>query len=242
MRLCVENLFKVNNPKSEIRNPKLLWLVRHGESTANVARRKAELENSETIDFIGREMDIPLSEIGVEQSVAAGQWFGAQDEKPTLIFASPYLRTFETARFIAENAKLSGVEIIHDERIREREFGIFDRLTWRGSVEKYPDECRKREETGKFYYRPPGGESWCDVALRVRNFWRDLYLNHSDERILIVTHEVVVRVFRYVVERMTETEILAIDKASDVQNGAVTSYHLDAETSKLLLKLDNFVP
>ena len=232
----------MNNPKSKIQNPESLWIVRHGESTANVARRKAELENSLTIDFIGREMDIPLSDTGVAQSISAGLWFGAQEAKPTVVFASPYLRTFETARFIAENAGLGEIEIFHDERIREREFGIFDRLTWRGSVEKYPDEMAKREAIGKFYYRPPGGESWCDVALRVRNFWRDLYLNHPDERILIVTHEVVVRIFRYVVERLTEAEILAIDKASDVQNGAITSYHLEAETNKLLLKFDNHLP
>lgn len=222
--------------------PNLIWIVRHGESTANVARRKAELEDSKTIDFIGREMDIPLSEAGVEQSVALGRWFEFQPEKPTVIFASPYLRTFETARFIAENAGLDAVEIFHDERIREREFGIFDRLTWRGSVEKYPDEMAKRELIGKFYYRPPGGESWCDVALRVRNFWRDLCLHHRDEHVLIVTHEVVVRVFRYVVERLTEAEILAIDKASDVANGAVTAYHSERETKKLVLKLDNFLP
>jgi broad specificity phosphatase PhoE len=232
----------MNNPKSEIRNPKSIWLVRHGESTANVARRKAELENSATIDFIGREMDIPLSEIGVEHSIAVGRWFAARAEKPSVIFASPYLRTFETARFIAGNAGLEDVEIFHDERIREREFGIFDRLTWRGSVERYPEECRKREEIGKFYYRPPGGESWCDVALRVRNFWRDLCLHHAQDHVLIVTHEVVVRVFRYVVERMTEAEILAIDKASDVANGAITAYHSEGETKRLVLRLDNFLP
>jgi broad specificity phosphatase PhoE len=229
-------------PKSKIQNPKSLWLIRHGESTANVARRKAELENSLTIDFIGREMDIPLSEVGVEQSVALGRWFKFQPAKPTVIFTSPYLRTAETARFIAENAKLNGVEIHLDERIREREFGIFDRLTWRGSVEKYPDECAKRQESGKFYYRPPGGESWCDVALRVRNFWRDLCLYNGDEQILIVTHEVVIRVFRYVVERMTEPEIMAIDKTSDILNGAVSAYNFDEEENKLVLKLDNYLP
>jgi len=232
----------MKNPKSKIRNPKSLWLVRHGESTANVARHKAERENSLTIDYAGREMDIPLSEAGVRQSISAGKWFRTETVKPTLVFASPYLRTVETARFIAENAEFDDIEIIHDERIREREIGIFDRLTWRGSVEKYPEECAKREQIGKFYYRPPGGESWCDVALRVRNFWRDLCLNHTDERILIVTHEVVIRVFRYVVERLTETEILAIDKASDILNGAVSSYEFDDERNKLLLKLDNHLP
>jgi broad specificity phosphatase PhoE len=222
--------------------PKTIWLIRHGESTANIARRKAELENLPTIDYAEREMDIPLSDVGVEQSISAGRWFKFQPVKPTVIFASPYLRTFESARFIAENAKLNGIEIFHDERIRERELGIFDRLTWRGSVEKYPDECRKRQEIGKFYYRPPGGESWCDVTLRIRNFWRDLCLNHADEKILIVTHEVVIRVFRYIVERMTEAEILAIDKASDILNGAVSAYHFDEAKNKFVLKLDNYVP
>ena len=232
----------MNNPKSQIPNPKLLWLIRHGESTANIARHKAEAENALTIDYAEREMDIPLSDVGVRQSVAAGQWFSSQPAKPTVIFTSPYFRTFETARFIAEHAALENVEIFHDERLREREFGIFDRLTWRGSVEKYPDEMAKREQLGKFYYRPPGGESWCDVALRVRNFWRDLCLHHADDRILIVTHEVVVRVFRYVVERLTEAEILAIDKASDILNGAVSVYRFDDETRKFILELDNYVP
>lgn len=221
---------------------KTIWIVRHGESTANIARRKAELEDASTIDFTGREMDIPLSDAGVQQSVSLGRWFKFQPAKPTVIYASPYLRTFESARFLAANAKLDGVEILTDERIREREFGIFDRLTWRGSVEKYPDEMAKREMIGKFYYRPPGGESWCDVALRVRSFWRDLCLYHAEEKILIVTHEVVVRVFRYVVERLTENEILAIDKASDILNGAVSSFQFDEKRNKFAIKLDNYVP
>lgn len=232
----------MTNPKSEIQNSKLLWLVRHGQSTANIARQKAELEKLPTIDYAEREMDIPLSELGVHQSISLGRWFKFQSPKPTVIFTSPYLRTAETARLLAENSKIRNLEIIHDERIRERELGIFDRLTWLGSQQKYPEECAKRMEIGKFYYRPPGGESWCDVALRVRNFWRDLCLHHSEEQILIVTHEVVVRVFRYIVERMTEAEILAIDKASDVENGAVTSYEFDEERNKFALKLDNYLP
>jgi len=230
------------NPKSKIQNPRSLWLVRHGQSTANIARQKAEREDSPTIDYTGREMDIPLSETGFEQSVRLGRWFGSRSPKPTVIFTSPYLRTAESSRLIAENAGLEDIEIIHDERIRERELGIFDRLTWRGSVEKYPEECAKRTEIGKFYYRPPGGESWCDVALRVRNFWRDLCLDHQEEHILIVTHEVVVRIFRYVVEKMTEQEILAIDAASDVENGAVTGYEFDAKRNKFTLELDNYLP
>jgi probable phosphoglycerate mutase len=159
-------LFSVNiNPKSKIRNPKSLWLVRHGESTANIARLRAETEKLLTIDFDEREMDVPLSPVGVEQSIAVGKSFLAQSDKPSIIFCSPFIRTSETARLIAESAGLSADNIIHDERLREREFGIFDRLTTAGAMQKYAEEMAKREKLGKFYYRPSGGESWTDVAF-----------------------------------------------------------------------------
>lgn len=232
----------MNNPKSEIRNLKSLVLVRHGESTANVARRKAEDEKLPMIDFPEREADVPLSEFGAKQSIALGNWFKFQKEKPTIIVSSPYLRATETARIIAEKARFENKKIILDERIRERELGVFDRLTKLGAMEKYAEECAKREELGKFYHRPLGGESWADVALRVRSFWRDLRENFADEKVLIVTHEVVIRIFRYVLENFTEAEILAIDRACDVENCAVTSYHFDADGNKPTLKLDNHLP
>ena len=232
----------MKNPKSKITNPKSLILVRHGESTANIARRNAESEKLPTIDFPEREADVPLSEFGAKQSVALGNWFKFQKEKPTIIFSSPYLRATETARIIIETARFEHKKIVLDERIRERELGVFDRLTKLGAMEKYAEECAKREELGKFYHRPIGGESWADVALRVRSFWGDLRENFADEKILIVTHEVVIRVFRYVLENLTEAGILAIDRASDVENCAVTSYYFDADGSKPSLKLDNHLP
>lgn len=232
----------MNNPKSKISNPTSLVIVRHGESTANVARRKAEDEKLPTIDFPEREADVPLSEFGAKQSIALGNWFKFQKEKPTIIVSSPYLRATETARIIAEKARFENRKIILDERIRERELGVFDRLTKLGAMEKYAEECAKREELGKFYHRPLGGESWADVALRVRSFWRDLRENFADEKVLIVTHEVVIRIFRYVLENFTEAEILAIDHACDVENCAVTSYHFDTDGNKPTLKLDNYLP
>src|SRR5262249_936673 len=127
-----------------------------------------------------------------------------------------------------------------DERIRERELGIFDRLTKLGAMQKYPEETAKRELWGKFYYRPPGGESWGDVALRVRSFWRDIRESFAGEKVLIVTHEVVIRVFRYVLENLTEDEIMAIDRASDVENCGITSYIFESETNEPVLHQDNF--
>ena len=232
----------MKNPQSTIQNPKSLWLVRHGQSTANLARHIAESEKALTIDFPEREMDVSLSELGLKQAISVGKWFKIQPNKPTLIFTSPYCRTLETSHLIVENAKFEDIEIIQDERLRERELGIFDRLTRLGGMQKYPDECEKRERLGKFYYRPSGGENWADVALRLRSFWRDLGLNFADEKVLIVTHEVVIRVFRFIVEKMTEEEIMAIDQAGDIGNGAISFYQFDMERNKLVLKLDNYLP
>lgn len=222
--------------------PKTIWLIRHGQSTANLARQKAEDEKLMTIDYAEREMDIPLSETGISQAIAVGRWFKFQPVRPTVIFTSPYCRTVETARLIAENAKFQNIEIIEDERLRERELGIFDRLTRLGAMQKYPEECDKRELLGKFYYRPLGGENWADVGLRLRSFWRDLCLNYADEKVLIITHEVVIRVFRYIAEKMTEAEIMAVDQSCDIENGAVSSYQFDAQRNKFVLKLDNYLP
>ncbi len=217
-----------------------LFLIRHGESLANCARHKAEIEQLLTIDFAGREQDVSLLERGKMQAENAGNWFANQTNKPNIIFSSPYTRTRETTEILIKAANFQHTQIVYDERLRERELGIFDGLTKLGATAKFPEECAKREHYGKFYYRPTNGENWADVALRVRSFWRDLRQDFANETIVIVTHEVVIRVFRYVLENLTEAEILAIDKASDVENGAITSYKIDG--GKAILELDNFLP
>lgn len=218
--------------------PKKIWLIRHGESLANKARQFAELNKLPTIEFTEREQDVSLSTLGKKQSRNLQKYFAEIAEKPTIIFSSPYMRTRQTTELL----KLKYTEILFDERLRERELGIFDRLTKLGAMQKFPDECKKREQLGKFYYRPIGGESWCDVVLRLRIFWQDLCSNFADEKVLIVTHEVVIRCFRYILENLDEAEILAIDKQSDVQNGAITSYNFDSQNNKIMLDLDNFLP
>ena len=66
-----------------------------------------------------------------------------------------------------------------DERLREREFGVLDRLTKVGIEERFPEQAAARAFLGKFFHRPPGGESWADVAARVRAVLVDLRLDHA---------------------------------------------------------------
>ena len=50
--------------------PSLLWIVRHGQSAGNVARDAAEAAGRTLIDVEFRDIDTPLSELGMEQSRA----------------------------------------------------------------------------------------------------------------------------------------------------------------------------
>lgn len=217
---------------------RFLWLVRHGESTSNIARQKAESEKLLEIEFAEREADVPLSAFGKNQSETVGKWFAAHDEKPTIIYSSPFVRTLETTKIIQENANLTDVKIRLDERLRERELGVFDRLTKLGAMKKYAEESARRELHGKFYHRPAGGESWVDVIFRLRSFIETDLSKLTDEKVLIVTHEVVIHCFRYILENLTEAEILAIDAARDISNCAITSYEF--EGVNCALKLENF--
>ncbi len=203
--------------------------MRHGESAGNVARDLAEAGALERIDIAERDMDVPLSDRGREQAAALGAWWAEQpdDQRPNVLYVSPYVRAQQTAEIAVEKGGLS-VSSVLDERLREREFGILDGLTRRGITSIYPEESQRRTRLGKFYHRPPGGESWSDVALRVRSVLEDVRAHCDGERVAIVAHQVVVLLVRYVVESMTEQEILAVDAAGEVANCSVTSYAFDA--------------
>ena len=217
--------------------PERLWLVRHGQSQGNVARDAADEAGAHQIDIEMRDVDVPLSELGQQQAHAAGRWFAslADDERPELILSSPYVRAKQTAEIICGEGALSGgpSKSIVDERLREREFGIFDRLTTLGIRDRFPEEAAHRRRLGKFYHRPPGGESWADVILRLRSMLNTINLHYCDRRVLVVCHQVVVLCFRYILEELDEAEILSIDKQADVLNCGICAYDFEPDVKGL---------
>src|ERR671935_39194 len=89
-------------------------------------------------------------------------------------------------------------------------------------------------------------QKWPDVLWLARhgqsaaNVTRD----YRRERVLIVAHSVVVLCFRYLFERMTEEQILAIDHTDDVANCAITEYVYNEQVGRhgrLALRRYNFV-
>ena len=228
--------------------PDVLWIVRHGESAGNVARDAADAAGLPLIDIETRDVDVPLSELGTRQASSLGRWYAAQspERRPTVVLSSPYLRARETARIVRDKggAAPDAGDTIVDERLREKEFGILDRLTRHGIIQRFPEQAELRRLLGKFYHRPPGGESWCDVILRLRSMIDTITLHYCEERVLIVCHQVIVLCLRYLLECMTEEEILAIDRAGEVANCSVTTYEFDQTRGKhgqLVLTGYNFV-
>lgn len=211
-----------------LRWPRRLVLVRHGQSAGNVARDAADEAALDRIALDSRDADVPLSELGREQATALGRWYAglSAEERPDVLLSSPYQRAFDTARLFRANggAVTADEPICFDERLREKEFGILDGLTGSGIRNLLPEQAAFRQLLGKFYHRPPGGESWCDIILRLRSVMDTISLHHADQRVMIFTHQVVVLCMRYVIEAMTEAQILEIDRAGDVANCSVTEY------------------
>ncbi|QDZ06796.1 histidine phosphatase family protein [Sphingomonas panacisoli] len=211
--------------------PENLWIVRHGQSAGNVARDAADEAALDRIAIHGRDVDVALSALGKEQAAALGQWFAQSSDQPDVVFASPYQRALQTASLVQHAGGMEQIPVVADERLREKEFGILDGYTLSGVRRHFPEQAEIRHVMGKFYHRPPGGESWCDVILRLRSLLDTVVLHHADRNVLIVGHQVVVLCLRYILEAMSERQILEIDAAGDVANCSVTHYRRDDNTS-----------
>ena len=221
-----------------VTDPRELWLLRHGQSVGNVARDAAAGSQAEMLDIADRDMDVPLSDLGEQQAVAFGKWLRRQQRPPEVVLSSPYLRAVQTAELALGAAGLE-LRVHLDERLRERELGVLDLLTRRGVQARHPEEARRRERLGKFYHRPPGGESWADVALRIRSLRDSLGREHLGKRVLIVCHEVVIVMWRYLVEELDEQSALALSSEHPLANCSLTRY-VTGSDDELVLELDGW--
>ena len=208
-----------------------LILVRHGQSEGNVAAEAAARDELEQIEVPARDPDVVLSDLGREQAAAVGRWLSSlpEDERPEVLWTSPYRRARETAEIALKGAGLD-IPLRVDERLRDRDMGITDKLTGAGIRAAYPEEAERREWLGKFYYRPPGGESWADVAMRVRAVLTDLAQAERHQRILVTGHDVVLLLFCYVAEALDEEQVLARARDNALSNASICRLQQDPES------------
>jgi probable phosphoglycerate mutase len=205
-----------------------LWIgaVRHGESTANIAARDAARDGLDLIDITEREADVPLSDLGRRQAETLNRRLEQtpESERPQLVISSPFLRARQTAEIATDGLDLP---MRIDERLRDRDLGILDLHTAEGIRAEFPQEAERRQHHGKFYYRPPGGESWTDVALRLRMVLREIEQDLPAQRVLLVAHDVVVALVRYVLEDLDEHVLMDEAKKTPVSNASLSSWVKD---------------
>jgi broad specificity phosphatase PhoE len=167
---------------------------------------------------------VELSDAGHRQADALAAWLkqASTDERPTVVVSSPYRRARDTALRATEGLDL---EVVFDERLRERDLGVFDGLTGQGIRSQYAEEAQRRKKVGKFYYQPPSGESWADVVLRARSLLADLRHGFQGARVWLFTHQAVIMSYRYVLDGLTEDQLMEIDRTTRLGNVSMTTYH-----------------
>ena len=203
----------------------------------NRADQAARSAQAEVLELSARDADVELSPLGHEQAEAVGRWLADAPAglRPTVVVSSPYRRARDTAR--AAMAPLD-LPVVLDERLRERDLGVLDGLTGRGIRARYQQEAARRDKLGKFYYQPPSGESWADVALRVRSLLHDLDHGYAGERVWLFTHQAVIMAFRYVLEDIEEARLLEIDRAVQIPNASLTSFRREGDAFALEMFAD----
>lgn len=201
-----------------------LTLVRHGESEGNVAREAAEADHADVVDIGPRDADVELTATGETQARALGRWLASREvAPPSVAITSPYRRARRTLDLALEEAGIV-IDVAVDERLRDRELGILDTLTGRGIAARQPAEADRRRHLGKLYYRPPGGESWADVALRIRSWLGDLRWLPCDGEVLVATHDAVITLVRYVCEGLDEDALMQVARTESLPNASVTRF------------------
>ena len=143
----------------------MIYLVRHGESLANISRRFSGIT------------DVELSDLGIKQALKAGQ--NLRKYNISNIFTSPLIRAQETAKIIGGQINI-GVEIVN--ALIEVNFGIFENMTWEEITKEYKEETDKWISQG-FKYKFPKGESYDDIINRISSF-----IDNIEDNSVIVTH------------------------------------------------------
>jgi broad specificity phosphatase PhoE len=206
--------------------PRSLWFVRHGQSEGNVIRDDAERRHAELYELGMRDADVPLSALGRRQASALGRWMAEQPATllPEAVLVSPYRRAAETADLVLAEAGLTGVRRGVDERLRDREIGVWDGLTWRGIVDRFPEEAERAKLVGRFFHRPPGGESWADICLRLRTLLADVARELQGAHVLVVSHDVVIQLARVVLEGLDESAAVELVHGTAYANAGLTVF------------------
>lgn len=169
--------------------PRLILLVRHGESEGN---------RDKTVNQYVPNNKVPLTAKGHEQARQAGILLREylKEGDSICFYTSPYQRARQTLNDIVEGIKDIGVDykVYEEPRMREQDFGNFQ-----STLDEMQQMWVERARYGHFFYRIPFGESAADVYDRCASFNETLFRQFSKDSfpsvLVLVTHGIWARVF-----------------------------------------------
>ena len=166
-----------------------LFLIRHGQTDWNIARR-----------FQGQS-NVPLNEFGRKQAAALADRLSTQHVDA--LYSSDLERAFETAKMIVHVSGCSP-DLHSDLRLREINFGDWEGLSYNEIKERYPSALAKRE-TDIYKNAPPNGETLEQLSVRVQSMLDELYARHQEQTVLIVAHGGVLQILLCCALRLNPT-------------------------------------
>jgi probable phosphoglycerate mutase len=152
----------------ETGSPLRMVLLRHGETAFTAEKR-----------YSGRG-DVPLSEAGREQAARGAARALQVAPSIAVVVSSPLKRCLETA------ATFGAIPVETDDDLIECDFGEWEGLTFAEARERYPAELDRW--LASTAVAPPGGESFQQVAMRVRRAVRRLQERYAGQQIAVVSH------------------------------------------------------
>lgn len=168
-----------------------LYFIRHGETDYNKEKR---LQGG---------LDTRLNDIGKEQALKASEEIADLDID--VIISSPQKRAVDTAEIIASKIKK---EIVIDENLRERSFGVLQGMLFSDIFDRHPQffEIIKSESANHI----EGIESISEIENRVFNVIDSLKKKYKSKKVLLVSHGATARIFHKVInknENYSEVEV-----------------------------------
>jgi 2,3-bisphosphoglycerate-dependent phosphoglycerate mutase len=198
-------------------------VIRHGQTIPNILLEQST--DSHFYEVTGSDETIGLTQLGFIQAREAALFLARLFRRRSVarIYCSQFFRTRSTAEVI-QSVLPNSPQIVEDRRVAKRHYGDFWNITYNGVKALHPQEYQQFLAQGGYLYRPPAGENYVDLKLRLLDFVRD-EIDSSDDNVVISTHSAAALMLeQLLLDEMTDADLVARYDEIAVPNASVIVY------------------
>jgi 2,3-bisphosphoglycerate-dependent phosphoglycerate mutase len=184
---------------------RLLVLLRHGQSEWNLKNLFTGWKNPD------------LTELGVEEAIAAGRSLRAAGVGFDIAFTSVLLRAQRTTRLMLAELGAPDLPTVESAALNERDYGDLSGLNKADAAEKW-GAAQVHAWRRSYDVPPPGGESLKDTVARVLPYYCQSILPAvlGGQRTVVVAHGNSLRALAMVLDRLTPETIPSMELATGI--------------------------